>query len=583
MAVFNKGFAYLFVWVGPVPIFISEFVLLCLFVAWLILSISKKKLGFKENGHFIVPLLIIWITVGVGLFPSLILSKGDLIDSIKRSALGYYSSFTFFIATLLANRDAARKIFRWMFWGGLVALVISLPFDLSRFLPSIPILGIATTTAVAFCGLYALFMKFKWPLWSEVIAALAATQMIFSTTRSIILSFILVSAVSMGAAFKLNDFYSMWKKYLRFVVFTLVFSGIALSHYGPPPAIERFEFMRGISDFLNREKKGGGASVVAVSGSAVGRSASVQVVKFVGFVTEILAPAEVMAADHNPEPQPFATSVPDPRLKGVEVSKPVSKVATPVPPPAANLALARMVKPKPAPTKSRRFEIDESKLVLTGKTDPEIFTDYTASPVISMLDKYFFSKAGGANASWRIKVWMGGVNQILNGHFFWGKGFTYPLVIKSLSPYKDPVRFKYAVIKFIDVYSFKGRINTPGRKPSDDVIPAKPLEFTSQEENEFLTHHWYGIDFHNSHLAIFYRMGFIGFVAYAYLIVFSLIRLWKKMGKGDSLSAVCFVFIFWFLGVASFNVVLEGPFMGVIFWVLLGLVYRSTEEPSRIF
>jgi len=81
---------------------------------------------------------------------------------------------------------------------------------------------------------------------------------------------------------------------------------------------------------------------------------------------------------------------------------------------------------------------------------------------------------------------------------------------------------------------------------------------------------------HNSFLWILNRMGMIGFTIFFLLILKfyrSAIKAYKKMSPGKSKAYLlalmsCHVSISIF---AFFNVVLEGPFMGIFFWIIMGL------------
>jgi O-antigen ligase len=92
------------------------------------------------------------------------------------------------------------------------------------------------------------------------------------------------------------------------------------------------------------------------------------------------------------------------------------------------------------------------------------------------------------------------------------------------------------------------------------------------------------IDPHNSYVAIFYRMGFPGLLAFGFLwmqvmgCAFARCRTeeGRTLTLGMALSAHMAAAIF-----AGFNVVLEGPYMGIPFWVSLALVYLASRERSE--
>lgn len=94
-----------------------------------------------------------------------------------------------------------------------------------------------------------------------------------------------------------------------------------------------------------------------------------------------------------------------------------------------------------------------------------------------------------------------------------------------------------------------------------------------------------GMDPHNSHLAVAYRMGLPGLTAHAALILGTLLRglvvlrrvadpSWRAPAMAV-LSALVFATVF-----ATFTVVLEGPFYGLPFWLVLGAaLWLGTAAP----
>ena len=96
---------------------------------------------------------------------------------------------------------------------------------------------------------------------------------------------------------------------------------------------------------------------------------------------------------------------------------------------------------------------------------------------------------------------------------------------------------------------------------------------------------------HNSFLWILNRMGIIGFGVFCFLILkfySSGIRAYKRMNAGKSkayllalLSSHLCISIF-----AFFNVVLEGPSMGIFFWIIMGLTMAlikiEREQPEEL-
>ena len=88
------------------------------------------------------------------------------------------------------------------------------------------------------------------------------------------------------------------------------------------------------------------------------------------------------------------------------------------------------------------------------------------------------------------------------------------------------------------------------------------------------------VDPHNSYIAIFYRLGLPGIIALLLLWIPILRRAHQRCRVepaarfriGIALSAHLAVAVF-----ACFNVVLEGPYMGIPFWVTLALLYQTSK------
>ncbi len=84
------------------------------------------------------------------------------------------------------------------------------------------------------------------------------------------------------------------------------------------------------------------------------------------------------------------------------------------------------------------------------------------------------------------------------------------------------------------------------------------------------------IDPHNSHLAILYRMGLLGFGVYIWLILRFLKECWdflkQNNNKTTSLYVIGLLGAFILVLVHStFSVILEGPYKGIFFWITMGL------------
>jgi hypothetical protein len=123
-----------------------------------------------------------------------------------------------------------------------------------------------------------------------------------------------------------------------------------------------------------------------------------------------------------------------------------------------------------------------------------------------------------------------------------------------------------------------------GEKPIMGFGFGPPIDFA------FWTWTDLNIDPHNSYVAIIYRMGLSGLLAFGLLwstIVIRAVRqllLMSTLRRDLSLALSAHMMIAIFAG---FNVALEGPYMGVPFWASLGVVAylswqrKATKEPLR--
>lgn len=95
---------------------------------------------------------------------------------------------------------------------------------------------------------------------------------------------------------------------------------------------------------------------------------------------------------------------------------------------------------------------------------------------------------------------------------------------------------------------------------------------------------------HNSYLTILRRMGIGGFAAFSLLVglaFYGVYRVWRARTENSDAWLPPFAALMGFAGAAIFatsHVVLEGPFFGAVFWVLLGAVFvasRGAEQPEN--
>ena len=85
------------------------------------------------------------------------------------------------------------------------------------------------------------------------------------------------------------------------------------------------------------------------------------------------------------------------------------------------------------------------------------------------------------------------------------------------------------------------------------------------------------IDPHNSYLSILYRCGFLGIMAYLWLIirffVISLRSIKETNSEKENIIIFCLLTsVVFILFISFFMVILEGPYMGIFLWINMGLI-----------
>ncbi len=87
------------------------------------------------------------------------------------------------------------------------------------------------------------------------------------------------------------------------------------------------------------------------------------------------------------------------------------------------------------------------------------------------------------------------------------------------------------------------------------------------------------LDLHNSHLSFLFRMGIVGFLLYLSILIFYLSTLIKSYRRSldPRLAAYVAGFLSLFL-LTAFNVMLEGPFCGSVFWIVVGWGMASAAD-----
>lgn len=172
------------------------------------------------------------------------------------------------------------------------------------------------------------------------------------------------------------------------------------------------------------------------------------------------------------------------------------------------------------------------ELLFSGSSVVETYIELTASMFAWIQDKYDYN-IKSMNALWRIEVWKEALRQVSLSPF-WGIGFGGKFFLNQ----------EYLIDRGLYFSEIRGDIH--------------------------------GLDIHNSHLAILLRMGIIGFVIYLW-INYSFYKQCLNFIEYQSNreARLCMLAImgayFFYLTVASFCVALEGPYMGIFFWMLIGM------------
>lgn len=92
----------------------------------------------------------------------------------------------------------------------------------------------------------------------------------------------------------------------------------------------------------------------------------------------------------------------------------------------------------------------------------------------------------------------------------------------------------------------------------------------------------FGMDPHNSHLGVLYRMGIFGFLFYI-LVIFKTLYIGFSFLKNKTEESLKYrLYLLGFIGMfivvlinSCFSVILEGPFGGIFFWITLGCIYGT--------
>ncbi|MCG3204368.1 MAG: hypothetical protein KCHDKBKB_01083 [Elusimicrobia bacterium] len=546
---FNKGFAYTFIWVGPLPLFISELVLGGLLVAFIRMVVRGKWHYEKKDLWIYIPLLIFWTAGLVAIWPVLQQSGGEMIDTLKRSALCYYSLFTFLVYNLFRDTLLIRRLLFWMFLGGLVCTMANFLVGFSWW-PHYAQAGIAAISASMFSALYS-FFRFDQGWRSKafcVLGTLTSLTVFFTTIRSGFLVFL----VTVCVVFFLFLSCGVPRIFIRhgatFLAFFFISAAISIGIWGAPPGLGRYQRLF----HQMSEKKSPEQSRVKLN-----------------LKNEPVVPTQPSRSLHAGIIRGGITFLVIALILFLFVKfgarNPLFKTGYLMVPLAAFIFLLLFFTYKKSDFSGKSSAHEIGQVSVLDKIQLKIHTFFVAN-----------SEAG--NVSWRLNVWLDGIKQVAEKSPLFGMGFSEPFIVQSMNPFTDPERYRLALLEMKKTYDFRDRISDPGRIPSADVVPRPPFKLTPEEQARLVSHHWYGIDFHNSIVAIFYRIGLIGLGGFIAINLFFLFGAWSLCQQRDLLAYFSVCFWVWYIGAASFNVVLEGPFMAVPFWVFIGLMMRYSRE-----
>jgi len=538
MLVFNKGFSYIHVWVGKFPLFITEAVLFSLLVL-VVYQIVKGGVRIDSTDRPIFLGFVVYIVIGLIAMRGIFGVEGtSLLHLLKRTALFYYSFFGLFIFLLVRRKNAIDRILLWMYFGGCFSVITELIFEIFSFPSWWPVrVGVATATSQAYCVFYGLFSspssKHKWIF--SIFSAIGFNLLLFTGMRSVLLALGLFLVVLFGILIFFRPSKVQINHLARTGVLILLFSAVFLSTVGVPPVFSRFSFLKGFT-----------------------------------FVLRPIEPKTELASK---------------LIRPLEKKKPEVKKAVPVKvkkSPVVKISKTPVLAKAPSPPVNNEPGVSQKKAPLKKGVEKPKKPIKPKTPIFKSWGQLVNDKvlSRSANVSWRTKVWLESARQCLTINPILGVGFAKTLIVSSVSPYSDPKRIEKGAGILKSEYDFFGRLTHPTKKPSADIEPTYP--FPPDKAKKGYSTFWYDMDLHNSHLAIFYRLGFLGLMAYLWLVVNCFYRVWGGLRQNSGKAIILSLFLVWYMSVASFNVVLEGPFMGSVFWVFLGLTLAYPHRPEKI-
>ena len=569
----NRGFSYWHIWIGKVPIFVTEFVLASLFLYFIHEWVRKRENPFKEDIIISLAFALLWLS-GLISLGELVTSESLTVHNLKRSALCYYSLFGFLTYKIVSDKREIKSLLLWMFNGAGIAIIVDLFWSVASAPAWWPIsIGIAVVTYAIYAFLFSLFFWKKREF--DVVAffgGLGFLLVLFSAIRTAFVTLIVIAFL----LFLLSIKYDFTRELLRnngkkVVIVSLLVFPLFLMNFGIPPSIKRLSKSFDSVDRFDKR-------------------------------IDIAHQKKAVPLDKKPPEKKAEITAPLPVKKSVkeqekEVKVPPKAVPLDKKPPEKKAEITALQPAKKAVVEERNDFLPAQKSVPlikeSSRKETEIKAQQPTKKPVSLkketkavpfsLTKFvnkfgedFFLSEG--NALWRLNVWEEAFAQLFQSNLFLGYGVSKPLIVHKLSPYKTKERLDKAIRVLKNDYDFINRITDPKRRPDDGYVATYPLSPLSNEMKSSHSLYWYDMDLHNSHLAILFRFGLFGFAGYAMIIGVLLWRLGKKLRSKDNLAILMFLFLFWQIGSAFFNVVLEGPFMGSIFWICVGLGLSLTRK-----
>ncbi len=527
---FNKGFSYAHVWVGPFPLFVTEGLLGLIAIAavWGIFS-DKREVLFESKSFLLLAVMYGCVFV-LALWRISELRGPDLLQSLKRFALWYYMAASFLLLMALRDSTSRRRLLMWLYVGCLIRTMANL---YERFAP-LPAgwptsVGIAELTASIFAFYYAFIFSHgsDKAVFHRYAAALAMVILVTTGIRTASVGVFLSFIVFLGAAHR-TGFWSefSWKVWLGPSVLMLLLIGLIFNQKGTQTAFSRMQ-------------------------------------------RDIISMPPVMPLSARPPVTSAKSKAVSPLVKTLK--EPKVHVPTPSIPNTPNDAFLDEIAAHDS------VPILEKSAHKPLQTVTKRVSAAVVPAPISTRHQWPMAHFSG-NILWRLLVWQEALTKTFRYHPILGYGPIKPLIAESVTPYLSQERRRKAAELLYKRYSFHDRLTNSTRRPSDNIPADYPIPMTYEEQQRtFYSTHWYDIDPHNSHVAILYRYGLLGFFVYAAWLLWIAKQNWI-MAKEGSRESLWFLSAFaWILSAASLNVVLEGPFLGATFWILAGVSMISTS------